>query len=120
MHPKQLAAIERWNLLLSAILITGSALLFDARVTLGVIVGAGLSCLNFWGIHRLVLASMRTQGRRKSVLQVLLGAKMAILMVLVFLAVQYLPLEPIALAIGLSVFLVSIAIESVRVVHGRA
>ena len=120
MHPKQLEAIERWNLLLSAILIVGAAAFFDRRVALGVVVGAALSCANFWGIHRLVLASLRSSGRKRSVLQILLGAKMAVLMLLVFLAVQFLPLNPVALAVGLSVFLVSIAIESVRVVHGRA
>ena len=41
--------------------------------------------------------------------------KMVGLMVLVFLAVHYLPISGIAFVVGFSVFLVSIAIETVRV-----
>jgi hypothetical protein len=43
---------------------------------------------------------------------------MGLLMGLVFLAVYLLPLSPAALAVGLSVFLMSIAIESVRFALG--
>jgi hypothetical protein len=119
MHPKQLDAIERWNLLLSAFLVAGAGLFFDDRVLLGVLVGCVLACANFWGIHRLVLGSMRAAGSRRTTLQILLGAKMAILMLLVFVAVYLLPLSAVALAIGLSVFLLSIGIESVRFALGR-
>ena len=118
MRAKQLDAIERWNLLLSAFLVAGAGLFFDDRVFLGVLVGCILACANFWGIHKLVLASARSEGSRKQALQILLGAKMAILMALVFLAVYLLPISPAALAIGLSVFLISIALESVRFALG--
>ncbi len=116
MEPKQLEAIERWNLLLSGIAILVSAVFAPTAVALGIAVGAVLACLNFTSIKRIWLAVAHAQGERRNGLQMLMIGKMILLMVLVVLAIKYLPLSPAALAIGLSVFLVSIGIESVRFV----
>lgn len=102
------------NGLFAAILILGAALLFDRPVVIGVAVGALLAVGNFIGIRRIVLASLRREGMQRAVLQLLLIAKMGLLFVLVFLAIRYLPLHPVALAVGMSVFLMSIAVESLR------
>lgn len=118
MDPKQLDAIERWNCLLAAILIVGASVLFDLRVALGVASGALLSCANFYGIHKLLERSMRAHGGRRLLLQSLLMGKMLVLMVLVFLALKYVPLSPVGLAVGLSVFLLSIAAETIRFALG--
>lgn len=114
MGPEQLESIERWNLIFAGILILASAILFDRAVAVGVTVGALLSAANFYGIRRLWQAALRNEGQKRQILQILMLGKMVGLMVLVFLAIKYLPLNPVALAIGMSTFLLSIAVESVR------
>ena len=116
MGPQQLARIERWNGLFAGILILGAWLLFDTAVFLGVSVGALLAVANFIGMRRLVVASLRRDGMQRAALQLLLIAKMGLLFVVVFLAIRFLPLNPVGLAVGMSVFLISIAVESLRFV----
>jgi hypothetical protein len=114
MNPRLVARIERWNCLLAAAFIGVAALWGDREQLFGVAVGGALACLNFWGVRKLVQASLRVDGPRRAALQLLLIGKMGLLIVAVFLAMKYLPLSPAALAIGLSVFVISIALESVR------
>jgi hypothetical protein len=114
MGPKELTRIERWNCLLAGVLILVSAILFDQAMVVGVAVGGVLACANFYGMRRLIAASLRTDGPRRAALQLLLILKMGILFGLIFLAMRFLPLHPVGLAVGLSVFLISIAIESIR------
>lgn len=119
MGPKHLDRMERLNCLFAGILILGSALLFDRSVTLGVAVGAILSCANFYGIHKIWQGALTAHGQKRMVLQILLMVKMVGLMLLIFLAMKFLPLNPAALAVGLSIFLVSIAVESLRFALGQ-
>ncbi|MBI4509236.1 MAG: ATP synthase subunit I [Deltaproteobacteria bacterium] len=119
MDPKHLDAIERWNLFIAALLILAGVLFFDMPVALGFTLGASLSCANFYAIHRLMKKSMSATGTKRAKLQGLLMAKMGVLMFLIFLAIKYLPIHPIALAVGLSVFLLSIAAESIRFALGQ-
>jgi hypothetical protein len=119
MDPKHLRTMERLNCWLAGILVLGSALLFDRSVTLGVAVGALLSCANFYGIHRIWEAALSAQGRKRVILQLLLMVKMVGLMLFVFVAMKFLPLDPAALAVGLSIFLLSIAVESLRFALGH-
>jgi hypothetical protein len=114
MGPRELARIERWNALFAGLFVLISAIFFSTPVTVGVAVGAGLAVANFWGVRRLVQASLRTDGPRRAALQLLLIGKMGLLFLLVFLAIRFLPLHPVGLAAGMSVFLISIAVESVR------
>jgi hypothetical protein len=118
MGPRELARIERLNGLLAAGLILAATVLFPAPIAIGVAVGSILAVVNFFGMRKLVVASLRRQGASRAALQLLLIAKMGVLFVLVFLAIRYLPLHPAGLAVGLSVFLISIAVESVRHAHG--
>lgn len=120
MDRRQLIAIERWNVLFASLLVLASAILFPVRTALGVAVGAILTCANFFAFHRLLDRSMKSpNGRKRLFLQILLLLKMGAILVLVFLAIHFLPLSPVALAVGLSVFLLSIAVESVRFALGQ-
>jgi hypothetical protein len=114
MGPKELARIERLNGLFAGALILAAVVFFDLQVAVGVAVGAGLAIVNFYGMRKLVVASLRRSGTQRAMLQLLLILKMGVLFVLVFLAIRFLPLHPAGLAVGLSVFLISIAVESVR------
>ncbi len=119
MDPKQLDAIERWNCLFAVIFVIGAFLVFDAPVVLGVAVGSLLACANFYGIHKLLERSIKSEGSARILIQLLLVAKMVLLMLLVFLVLKYLPLNPAGLAVGLSIFLLSIVAESLRFVLGH-
>lgn len=114
MDPKHLSAIERWNVIFAVIFTVGAAVFFDRGMAFGVGVGAAIGCTNFWSIHKLISSSMSANGRRRVVLQLLLGAKMILLLCVVFLTIRFLPLSPVGLAFGLSVFLLSIAVVSLR------
>ncbi len=114
MNQKALGSIHRLNLILAGIFIAIAALAFGRAAVLGVAVGALLACANFWGIHQLVRISMAAHGRGRAALQLLIVLKMGALIFLVFLALRHLDMSPAAFAVGLSIFLLSIAIESVR------
>lgn len=116
MGPKQLATIEKWNGIFAAVMVLAALAFFDMGVVVGVAVGAALAIVNFSSMRKLVGASMRRQGKQRALLQLILIAKMGVLFLLVFLAIRFLPLNPIAFAVGISVFLLSITVESVRYV----
>ena len=111
---QQLTTIDRLNCLLAGALILAAALVGGRRVALGAALGAILSCANFYAMHRLLAVSLAAAGRRRTLLAMLLAAKLAVLATLVFVALRYLPLSPVAFAAGLSVFLLSIMISSVH------
>lgn len=115
MDPKLLASIERWNCLLAGVMTLVGALLCPPPVALGLAVGSILSAANFYAVHKLLESSVKAHGARRVLVQGLLTIKLGILLTLIFLALRYLPLSPVALAIGLSTFLFSIAVEMVRV-----
>ena len=114
MGPRELARIERMNAVFAAAMILAAVAFFSLRVAAGVAVGSLLATVNFSAMRRLIDASLRRQGTSRAALQLLLVAKMGILFVLVFLAIRFLPLSPAGLAVGISVFLLSITVESVR------
>ena len=120
MDRKLLGSIERWNYLFAAVFIVVASVAFEAPVALGVAVGAGLACANFFALHRLLDRALGEQRvKRRLALQLLIVAKMGVVLVLIFLALRFLPLSPVALAVGLSVFLLSIGAESIRFVLGQ-
>jgi hypothetical protein len=106
--------IERWNGILAAFLILAAVVFASGPMALGIAVGAILAVVNFTGIRLLVGVSLRRQGVQRAALQLALIAKMGVIFFLVFLAMRYLPISPVGLAIGLSIFLFSIAVESIR------
>lgn len=114
MNIESLKNIERWNVLLGILLTIGAALLMSRADVLGVAVGAALSCANFTIMRRMVMRWMRTPPKRRGPQMLLLVPKMSGLMLAVFLALWFLPVTGIGVLIGFSVFLLSIAIETVR------
>lgn len=119
MNPAAARRIERTNYLLGAILVAVVAALGTGEQTLGVGVGAILSAINFTAIRRMVEASARAPEGEKTRPALFFVPKMIALMAAVALAVYFLPLSPVMLAVGFSVFLISIAIETMRFVAGR-
>ncbi len=110
-----LRRIERLNYILSGVLTLVALFLVSTRDQFfGLAVGAGLSSLNFTIMRYLVQRWMQAPEGRKGPQAFFMVPKMAALMVLIVLAVKFLPISAPYLAAGFSVFLVSIAIETVR------
>ena len=115
MSSKQLASIERLNCLFAALASAVALLVFSRPVLWGVLLGSAVSCLNFYSIHKLVERAMgHGPARGRHLMQILLAVKMVALVVAVFLVLRFVPVQPVALAFGLSIFLFSIAVESIR------
>ena len=105
--------IERWNYGISAVAIVIALATQSQRVALGLAVGAGLTCLNFYVLRRLIVkwTTEAAKGRGGNS-GLLMMPKMVALMGAVAAAVLLLPLDVVAFAIGYSIFIVSIIVET--------
>jgi hypothetical protein len=118
MDRTSLHRIERMNYILGGVLVGLAGALGTGEQVLGALVGVLLCALNFSAVRRLVEKMMRAaQGQPDSrASALLLAPKLLLLMGAAAAAVVFLPISPIMLAIGFSVFLVSIGVETVRYV----
>ncbi|MEO8703520.1 MAG: ATP synthase subunit I [Kofleriaceae bacterium] len=116
--------IERLNYGLSAGLTLACLVTQTRAVTLGLAIGAGLTCLNFYVLRRLIVKwtteaaegsivdpSRKRSGGGNSALLML--PKMVGLMGACTVAILFLPIDAIAFAVGYSIFIVSIMIEAI-------
>jgi hypothetical protein len=105
--------IERINYALAALCIAVALITADRAAVFGVALGAGLTCLNFYVLRRLVVkwTADAAAGRGRSA--VLMLPKMVGLMAAVALIVLLLPIDVIAFTIGYSIFIVSIVAETI-------
>lgn len=106
--------IERLNYALSGIAVIIAAITQTRPVALGLAVGAGLTCLNFFVLRRLVVkwTNDAALGKKMGNSQILILPKMIGLIAAVAIAILLLPIDPIAFVIGYSIFLVSIVIDT--------
>ena len=116
MDPKALIRIERMNYVIGGVLIALAAVMGTRPQLAGMVCGVALSALNFSVVRRLVAQMLWGPAEGRKRVATLFVPKMAVLMLAVAGAVFFLPISPIAFAVGFSVFLASIAIESVRFV----
>ena len=118
MEAKLLRTVERWNLILGIALTLAALLTFRTRIVLGVAVGSAVACLNFAILRRLV--EKIVVARSKGLLVGIVLAKMVALLVSVWLILKFLPVNVIAFTVGLSIFLVSFVIATVKVSVAQA
>jgi hypothetical protein len=113
MTPGSLVRIERLNYALGGVLVIAGALTQPQPRALGVAVGVLLTCLNFALLRRVVtkMTDQAAKGGDSSRGALLILPKMLGLMVAVVLSLWLLPIDPMAFAIGYSVFVASIFIE---------
>jgi hypothetical protein len=119
MDLKALHRIERLNYLFGVVLIAVSIFTAKQSFTLGISIGVVLCCANFSLIRRLVARLLKVAPEKRGVTAFYFVPKMAALMALVALAIYFLPISPLGLGIGFSIFLLSIMVESVRFMTGR-
>lgn len=106
--------IERLNYALAAVVTLVGLLTQTRPVVLGLMVGSGLTCLNFYVLRRLVVkwTADAAAGRGGGTASMLMLPKMVGLMGAVAVAVLLLPLDVIAFTIGYSIFIISIVVEA--------
>jgi hypothetical protein len=120
MDHASLGRIERMNYYLGGAVVALTAVLGTGPQVLGAVIGVVLCAVNFSAVRRLVQSMMgAARGEPRSrASAILLAPKLLILMGAAAAAIVFLPISPIMLAVGFSVFLVSIGVETVRYVLG--
>jgi hypothetical protein len=116
MDAAALRRIERLNYYLGAGLVLAVAILGTRAQLLGAAVGATLSAINFTVIRGLLQRVLAAPEGERSKPALILIPKMSGLMLAVALAIYFLPLSPAMLALGFSLFIISIAVETLRFV----
>ena len=119
MGPEHLRAMEKWNLLLSGLAVVVAALLFERQHVVGVALGALIASANFSAIRRIWEGLLSGSTERKQSMQMLFMLKMIALFAIVFVCIRFVPMSAAAFAIGISIFLLSIAVESARYACGH-
>ena len=125
MDRTSLHRIERLNWILGGVLVALCGALGTMEHVLGSLVGVVLGAVNFMLVARIVeKMALAAQGKLDAKAgSMWLAPKMAILMGAVFAAIYFLPISVAMVAVGFSVFMLSIAVETVRYVllrGGRA
>lgn len=113
MGAKYLVAVEKWTLILAAIVIGVALLALDRRLGFGVSVGAALGALNAWLQNRVGQRAFRTFSRPGATI-LLLNLKMALLLGLVFVVIHFLHVDAVGVLVGISVFPLAIVIVAIR------
>ncbi len=106
--------INRLNLMIGGVLVIGSAITQPRELALGVVVGVVLTCVNFFVLARLI--ARWTADAAKGVAgpaSYLMMPKMIGLMIVIVAALKYLPIDPVGFALGFSVFVISIIVETI-------
>lgn len=107
--------IERLNYAFASVGTLVAMIATQSRsITLGFLVGAVLTCLNFFVLRKLVVkwTTQAAQGVSGNA-QMLMLPKMIGMMGAVAVAVLLLPIDVIAFAVGYSIFIVSIIVETI-------
>lgn len=113
--------IERLAALLVGLTTLLSLLFWDASITLGAAVGGAIAALNFYALRRLVQAITSSENQSKqAVMVILLTMKLGALAGAIYLMINYLPVNPLAFMVGVSVIVLSIFIEGFRTVLAGA
>ena len=105
--------IERLNYGISAVAIVLALATQSRTITLGLAIGAGLTCLNFYVLRRLIVKwTAEAASGKGGNASLLMLPKMLGLMGAVAVSVLFLPIDIIAFAAGYSIFILSIVIET--------
>lgn len=114
MDRRTLTAIERWNLIIGIAMVVASLVFWRADVTAGVALGAIIGTANFTAIRWVIGRTFAAKEKSKGGLMLLLIVKMAALMAGVFLIIRFVPVNVVGFLVGISVFFVSIIVETIR------
>ncbi len=105
--------IERMNYILAIVAVAIGLVTQSREIVLGLMIGAGLTCLNFYVLRRLVVKwTTEAASGKGGNASLLMLPKMVFLMGAIAVAVLFLPIDIIAFVVGYSIFILSIVIET--------
>jgi hypothetical protein len=114
--PRQLRIVERWTLIVAAVVVAAATLVLPRPVAFACAVGAGLECANAWAIRVMVERAMKSRGGATPGLGLLLfNAKMAVLVAMVAFALFVLRLDGVGFVLGISVFPVALVAAALSI-----
>ena len=113
MDEKFLIAVEKWTLVLAAAMIAFGLFALGGRSAFGLSLGAGLMALNAWALRKIGQRSFRTF-KKPGAAVLLFNLKMALLIALVYFVIRYLPVNPIAFVVGISIFPAACVVAAIR------
>jgi hypothetical protein len=116
-NPDRLKIMERWNVAFAA-LASLIAALAAPWLMWGVVAGGILACANFYAIRRIWQSLLSSSTQKRQAMQGLFIVKSLLLAGVVVAALALLPISPIGFAIGVSVFIPSIIVETARYALG--
>lgn len=107
--------IERLNYVLAIVVTVIGLITQDQQIVLGLMLGTGLTCLNFYVLRRLIVkwTADAASGKGGGTASMLMLPKMIGLMAAVAVSVLLLPIDVIAFTIGYSIFIISIVVEAI-------
>jgi hypothetical protein len=109
LEPRHLKTVERWTLILAAIVVAVGFAFLPRPVATAASVGAGLMIVNAWAIRKLAERLFKkAEGPGPGIAVLLFNVKMFALIALVYVAVKVLGLDAIGFLVGVSVFPVAI------------
>jgi hypothetical protein len=118
---RSLLRIERMNYVIGGVFCIVAAFTQGKSMALGIAIGVVLTCLNFAAMRRIIgKATAAAAGGESTNRLLLIMPKMLLLMAAIVLALKFLPVNAVGVAIGYSVFVVSIMIEAVYSVMSPA
>lgn len=113
-EPGYLRRVERWTLVLAALVVGACFVAAPRPVAFAASVGAGMMCLNALAIRALTERVFKSRGGATPGIGVLLfNFKMALLIAMVWVALRYLHLDGVGFLLGISVFPVAIVAAAV-------
>jgi ATP synthase I subunit len=116
---KHLIAIEKWTCLLSAGLLAIGMLLLGRHAAFSIAVGAAMMTANAVLLRRAAQKLGPVLQKKPSLTVLLFNFKLGILIALVWVALRYLHVEPIAFIVGISVMPLAIMIVAAQQALGR-
>jgi hypothetical protein len=110
---KHLIAVERWTLILAALVVGSSILVLDRHTAFSASIGAVLAALNAYAQRRIGRRVFKTFKRPGAAI-LLLNVKMGVLIALVWIIIKYLHVDPIAFIVGISLFPAAIVATAIH------
>jgi ABC-type multidrug transport system fused ATPase/permease subunit len=108
---RKLTAIEKRSAQILVLFFLASLWFQSWAVSLGIILGGGIALLNFRWLWR-ILSEYIFAGKRYSLFQ--LVGKFFVLLLVIFLVIRYVQVNPVAFVTGISALVFGIVIEAVR------
>jgi len=113
---QHLRLVERWTLIVSAVVVGTATLALPRPVAFACAVGAGLECANATALRALTVKAMRSRGGATPGLGLLLfNLKMFVLFAMVWVALRVLHLDGIGFLLGISVFPVAVVAAALSI-----